>query len=397
MSPKLINSYSELKLPYRFLIFAVFFVILCAYWLSLDSPGAGTDILWRVSEGKYFLQGINPYDVFIGHIPIVDSWGKPATYSFISYIFVFPLTLINNTELILICYSCIDIFCLFAGVLFLNKIINKKLPAVSVLTLVTVAISLITLRHIFYLNYGIIAVFGLLLTVYAIPRKLNYLLIIGVFLVGLKPSLALPMCLYFIFCNYWRALFVTLTVYFILGLFMAIQLSTPLFELIEQLQKTQQFFSGNGFYRYEGILLFLRPWIMHKMVFIGLILSGAIFLYFRERLKDPIVGIILIITLSLSFFFNQEHAWSMAYPIIFYAAYLCTKIKTAVIPLIITMVFITVPSNYVVLEAAGYINYMNYHNILRFGLLIIAAFWLVSCKITKQLSVAEDKSKISIL
>lgn len=372
------------------LISIIFVLISREYWLEIKNPGSGVDILWRVTEARYFLLGINPYEVFTENISVIDSWGKPATYSFISYIFAAALSFLTNKHTILIFYSCIDVFCLFGGVYLINKILNKNLPTISLFTIGITCISLIKLGHLIYLNYGLISIFGLLLVFFAIPRKLNYLIVLGAFLVGLKPSIAILMCIYLIVGKYWRVLFLTTSVYLAIGLLSAHQLDTPLYVLIMQLQKTQEYFSNLGFYRFEGLLLFARPFIGHKMTFVGLMISVAIFMVYRRRIREPMVGVIIIIVLSLSFLFNQEHAWVMAYPIVFFAINAVTQNKLATIPLIILIAFLIVPSNYVAIEAAGYVNYMSYHNIIRFGLLIIAAYWLISY--TKKSRCIEDHS-----
>lgn len=103
-----INNFDYL-LPFNLVLFV------CTVYIYLNeiiNPGAGVDILWRVTEANYFLDGINPYDVFVGKREFNEEYGKPAAYAFSSYLLAAPFTLIKNKLAILAIYSFIDIYVL---------------------------------------------------------------------------------------------------------------------------------------------------------------------------------------------------------------------------------------------------------------------------------------------
>ena len=62
---------------------AMFCLPLAIYLYKFYLHAIGADLLWRITEAKYFLARINPYDVFTGVIPVISEFGaKPAIYSF---------------------------------------------------------------------------------------------------------------------------------------------------------------------------------------------------------------------------------------------------------------------------------------------------------------------------
>jgi hypothetical protein len=64
----------------------IFLLPLAIYLYKYQLQEMGADFFLRITEAKYFLAGINPYDVFMDFKPVVDAYGpKPAAYSFFSY------------------------------------------------------------------------------------------------------------------------------------------------------------------------------------------------------------------------------------------------------------------------------------------------------------------------
>ena len=74
----------------------------------------------RVSEARYFMEGINPFYVYIGEVEKIDRLGQPNAYSFISYILMIPFTYLENNLLIKILYSIIDVLMLSASMLMIS-------------------------------------------------------------------------------------------------------------------------------------------------------------------------------------------------------------------------------------------------------------------------------------
>ena len=83
----------------------------------------GADFFLRITEAKYFLAGINPYDVFMDLKPVVDAYGpKPAAYSFFSYFFAGLLTKITiSPQAQLFIFLCLDYLALLVGMALVIK------------------------------------------------------------------------------------------------------------------------------------------------------------------------------------------------------------------------------------------------------------------------------------
>lgn len=358
----------------------LFITILYAYWSEIVLEGAGVDILWRITESKYFLDGINPFDVFIGKKEVNIDYGKPAAYSFFSYFFAIPFIFIKNKVVVLAVYSIIDIFSFYASIRIIKYFFKSDSIVVEALTIIIALISMIQLGHIVCLNYGIISTFGLLLTLYGIERRKKFDILIGIFLLSLKPSLVIPLAIYFLISKRYKLLFSLILINFISILIVSIQVDTPPFELAQQLKQTQNYFANNGFYRWEGILLIFKNYIGDKITVVGMILTAIFIFIYKEKIKsNPINIFISVLTLSVSLYYNQEHSWSMAFPILGYCLYLLVEKDRYIMlfPLLLVVSFMVLPSGYIRYESAGFPNYMDYHNLVRFILLIFSSVWIM--------------------
>ena len=88
----------------------------------------GADFFLRITEAKYFLARINPYDVFMDLKPIVDAYGpKPAAYSFFSYFFAGLLTKITTSlQVQLFIFLCLDYLALVLGIVLFIKMNDQR-------------------------------------------------------------------------------------------------------------------------------------------------------------------------------------------------------------------------------------------------------------------------------
>lgn len=144
-------------------------IVFYFYYQQVIKQGVGSDILWRVAESKYFLKGINPYQ---GEKDKEIDLGTPAAaYAPTSYILNIPFALLNNNYSIVLIYSIIDIFCLYASLSLIRKKLGLRYSAVDPVIILITLVSLINLDHIRYLNYGIISLFGLVLALKSISES----------------------------------------------------------------------------------------------------------------------------------------------------------------------------------------------------------------------------------
>jgi len=357
------------------IIFSIItFALVCfVYYKEIGKEGAGVDILWRVTESKYYLKGINPFDVFSGNKAVEVNLGMPAAYAFASYLINIPFAILNDNYKILIFYSIIDIFCLYTGLKLIRQKLGIKYSIADPIIIIITLFSLLNLGHIECLNYGIVSVFGLILAIYSVYEKKIALLIIGIILISLKPSLLIP---FLVSCLILKKINIfALTVIINIGIliFSGWILDESIINLIKQLQETQMYFSRKGFYRWEGIFLILKNWFPVKMTILGIVASVIYIGFYKNKIENNFINeLIIITTTSLAFFYNQEHAWAMVYFGMGYCVYKIKDNKILVYPLILIIIFMWIPSQYEVIEKLGFIKYMHYHNLIRFVILIIA-------------------------
>jgi hypothetical protein len=371
----------------------IFLIVAYFYYVSAYRKGAGVDILWRVKETKYFLMGINPFDVLVGNVPINPDIGLPAAYAYVSYIAAIPFSFLSEKISILLLYSKIDILCLYAGIFLYRKIMGNKYSILDPLIILITLSSLVILEHINCLNYGVVSIFGLISTAYGITCKSLRYVLIGIFLVSLKPSLLLPLAIALCLSKNFKALCILIFINVLAISIVSLSVDTPIFTLSKQLQQTQYYFSDKGFYRWEGFFLFARDIIGRQITIVGIFCTTILCFFYRKKINnDPIILITLVIISSLCFFYNQEHAWAMAYPLIAYCFYNITNNKQVMFPLVFLILFMCVPSMYIYFESLGFDRYMALHNIIRFGSLFIAGLWIVRIRLkVQQSNVIKDK------
>jgi len=372
---------------------AIFFLIVYTYYISIYNKGAGVDMLQRIVETKYFLIGINPFDVMTGKAPVNPAFGIPAAYAYVSYIFAIPLSLISNKAASVFIFAAFDIFCLYAGLFLYRKLNELNYSIIEPLVLLVTLIAVVRLDHIVYLNYGIISTFGLILTIYGARYRNLLFIIAGVVLISLKPSLLLPLALALCFSNNIKLLFIILVINLLALMIVSVSVQTLALTLLKQLQQTQYYFSDQGFYRWEGLFLFARDFIGKRSTIVGFCATIMLLFCYRKKIAaDPIALIILVLTASLCFFYNQEHAWTMAYPILASAFFMLSRHKLVIFPLIFLILFMVLPSMYTYFESLGVSYYMPLHNLVRFSLLIVASRWLVEVRLREQELIHTNKS-----
>ena len=143
-----------------------------AYVYKIAYGEAGGDLLWRITEAKYFLRGINPFDEFVRHTKTVKDFGQiPAAYSFISYYFASALYLIApNDQSAIIAFAVIDVCALILGITLLIKYLGVSIRR-SLIVFPALLSSVFFWQHLAFLNYTVIATLGLILVVYGLSIK----------------------------------------------------------------------------------------------------------------------------------------------------------------------------------------------------------------------------------
>jgi hypothetical protein len=341
----------------------------------------GADFFLRVTEAKYFLARINPYDVFMDLKPIVDAYGpKPAAYSFFSYFFAGFLTKITPfSQAQLFIFLCLDFLTLVGGILLVKKMNNRfmDLPAEPfrpydrnwVLILV-LSCSTFFWQHVYFLNYTLISVFGLLLLAYGLSKQQTITPLLGMILIGLRPSLAIPVFIYLAVSKRWRIFSLAVIEYLLVLLFAAWILDVNPIVLVKQLSDTQRHFSDNLDYHHaEGILLSLKPYVGTYLTTVSALVAGLIMLRYRKYLSNPLISVVLITTCSVSLFYTQVHAWISVYPILLIALSIASTKKNFMMIVGLLIGFLIIPRLSGQIPEEYRYHYIVVHNLVRFGAL----------------------------
>lgn len=373
---------------------AMFCLPLAIYLYKFYLHALGADLLWRITEAKYFLARINPYDVFTGVIPVISEFGaKPAIYSFFSYFLGGLLTTVaalDRTQILI--FICIDFGALVAGVVLVNRLSYPSVAAHGWLPqqnlqnrilMLVLACSTYFWQHVYFLNYTLLSVLGLLLVLYSLSRRSLLTALIGMSLIGLRPSLAIPVFIFLVVGRQWKILTWSTLAYSLVLLLTAWWLRTSPLSLLQQLSEIQRYFSENlSFYHAEGALLILTPYLGPYMTPLSALITFLIMMHYRVYLSNPIVSLLLITACSVSLFYTQVHAWISIYPILLVALINRTAIRSLplVVPILIGFLILPRLSGYVA-EEYRY-QYLVIQNLVRFGALWYCVIRLINQVIT---------------
>jgi hypothetical protein len=394
------------KKKWCLLAYSVIFVLpLIVYLYKYSLHQIGADFLVRIAESKYFLARINPYEVFVGVKPLISAYGpEPAVYSFFSYIFAAALTKISNVSQIqLLIFIFVDFGSFLLGFFLLNKItqsyINNKTDSLKQAPKLILVLIFSTFfwQHVYFLNYTLVSMFGLILLIFGIFKKSWVAPLVGMALIGLRPSLAIPVFIYLFFGRHWKILCMSIVEYFGVLLFASWRLNTGPIELLKQLAEIQSHFSQNlGYYHAEGAFSILQPLLGSYMTVLSILMVCVIINRFRSYLSNPLVAIILISACSVSFFYTQVHAWISVYPILLIALIDGAKRNRLDLSILILIGWFLIPrlSSYVP-EMYRY-DYVVIYNLCRFGALWYAVLILVNRLINSDKNVVVHSNSTNV-
>jgi hypothetical protein len=373
------------------LLWLLMTMALCAAYAFQIYPVTGVDLAWRLTEARYFISGINPFDVFVDRSPMIQTFGqKPAAYSFFSYYFAAILNLVTDSFFIkTVIFGVFDIFAVIFGIQIAEKLIDSKHHYSMPLVIAVLLVSPFFWQQLWNLNYTFISIFGLTLLFLGINDRNNFFSLLGLILIGLKPSLAIPTFIYLFVTKRWNVLFLTIPVYLVLLLGAAYWINTNPISIITQLQETQRIFATQfGYHHSEGFFLFLRPLLLQQMTLFSVLVTGLVLMLSRKHIYDPLSGMILTVSLSTALFYNQVHAWPGVYLLLVYAVSLgLTKNVlsfrgqvTQWLPCLLLIIFIDMPRLASAFDEQYLEDYLSIHNIIRFGLLFLATFLLIQAR-----------------
>jgi len=214
---------------------------------------------------------------------------------------------------------------------------------------------------------------------YGLSKKQTIIPLLGMTLIGLRPSLAIPVFLFLAINQRWRILSLSIAVYFLVLLLSSWQLDVKPIELVKQLGDIQRHFSDNlNYYHAEGLLLSLKPFIGTNLTIVSTIVTGLVLVYYRKHLSNPLVSILLITACSVSLFYTQVHAWISIYPILLIALSSDANSKNDKIAIAILIGFLIIPRLSGQIPEEYRYHYIVVHNLVRFGALWYCVIHLVN-------------------
>jgi hypothetical protein len=352
-------------------------LVLSCYLVPISGGAGGEDLMLRISEARYFMAGINPYDVYTGKVPSSPELGHPNAYSFFSYYFASPFALLSSPFLQKSLFAIIDMIALTAGLVLTARMAAMRKHAAIPLVMAVLLLSPFFYQHVNTLNYNLIASLGVILVFHVLQAKTTWMAVVGVILLGLKPSLAIPtiMCLS-VFGN-WKLLVYPALSCLLLMVLVCLRIDTNPFEIVSELRSIQAGFS-NG--HTDGMFFLFKPAIGNYLLLLGLVLSAAVVLTCKARgLLNPRAGIVLSLSLGVSLFYNHVHAWIAVYPLLVFAtADLYRKRSWSTwIPFLLILMFLCLPRLAGIVDPPYRHLYVGVHNLVRFGALFFASAWLV--------------------
>ena len=376
----------ELYKKYYYKIYAAMIFIMFAFYIVMILEGYGQDLLLRVSESKYFIKGINPYDVFIGKVDRIHGYGMSHAYSFFSYYFASVFLLFENSIWQKIIYSIIDILSLVVGIYLVEEMACEERNLTGPITIFILLISVFFWKHVMSLNYTFIIALGLILTFYGIYKNSRLLGVFGVVILGLKPSFAMPVFIYLLFSKKWNILFYSVLCYGVTLICTSCIIDTNPLDILLQIKSTQARFTINNPYKLaytDGFFFFIKSLLGDKITAFGVLVTSAVIFLLRRYIIDPLSALILVTALGISLFYNHEHIWIIIYPLLIYSISRLFSNKIPLLPCILLLVFILTPRMARLVSPEYLYLYLAVHNIIRFGLLYVSAYLLIKNRLLK--------------
>lgn len=279
------------------------------YWIR---RGGGGDFYLRLAEARYFTLGINPYSVYIGAQPAIEGMGRPNVYSYVSYIFLSPLALLRLDVANAYVFMVFELILLIFLAVLLQKHFKSSWSSISV-GLALILCSVFFMQHIRTLNYNVVVATALLTSLWAVSRKRMLIFLATGFLVGLKPTVLIPL-LITLFLRGKRREGLALVVLLLTSLIaVCAYLTISPIEYMIQLSSTSEEWSKMSNLGLLSAALFLgiQPNTIVSVMLTSIVTMAA------TRLSDDtaINNYAIVAFASLAFFYNNVHAWIIVFPV----------------------------------------------------------------------------------
>jgi hypothetical protein len=353
------------------------------YMINGVLPEKGGDFFLRLAESHYFTLGINPYDIYTKAIPPMANIGQPNVYSFVSYIFLSPLTLLPANTAAVTVFVLMDLasFVLVARVLKTEGLSHHLSFPV---TFGVMMLSVFFIQHVWVLNYNVIVSSCLFIALWANRRGDWPVFLLAGFLVGLKPTVFIP---FFILLlargSFSRALTLAGTCAVAL-LLSGLHMDVSMLDYVKQLVSTAEGWSDVS---NNGVLSLLIMFGVSANVIYSIVGAGVFIFAVAFRTKGDLISDFGLCVLgSLMFFYNHVHAWVMVYPLLVVWVALYFRKESVLWPGLFLILFLIVPRLMSQYPEGAREWLIVGHNALRFGILaaVVGYYFVRAGRCTSQ-------------
>jgi hypothetical protein len=357
--------------------FGVVLLFLAYHLAAIALLKPAVDLGLRVVEARYVRARIDPFLVMTGVEPQLDSIGGTFAYSFVSYLLMLPLTFLDSHVTREIIFVVLEATLLAMSLVMVRLLAGSTPRRMFVALAVCLFGSVFFLQHVQNLNYSVTGAVAATLVFGSErlmrPRSQTMLGALGLVLLAVKPSFAIPVVLVLIARRRWSVL-VTGGSVLVLGLLtLSLWLDrNPIVLLLNTSATAERFNSG-----YENGLLFLF-WRFVDPVALpaSIIVTAVVVLLARRQVQDPVVALSVSLALGIALFFNQVHAWIAVFPLVMVAAVWSTENKDARRSMLLLLAFALVPRLLGAVPLEYRDAFMAVHNLVRFSILLAGVFLL---------------------
>lgn len=350
-------------------------LVLVAYHLAfIATPAPAVDLGFRVTESRYLLAGIDPFLVMSGKVPPIAGLGGANGYSFVSYILILPLTLLDTHVAREIAFVALEVSLVVVSLHLVGGFLGGTSRRMLVAVMVALLGSVFFLQHALNLNYAIIGASATVMALTANWYGRPWQGILGLILVGVKPSFAIPVVLVLLVRREWRVLLPAGAILGGLLVAVSFQLGRNPVDVLLSAASTADYWSTG----YEnGILAPVWALVAPVAVPLGIIASAGTVVLLRRRLADPVVALAVTFALGIGLFYNHVHAWTAVFPLVLVAAAWSDRSRDARWALVLLMGFMLVPRLVGAIPVEHRDLYIAVHNLVRFGVLFAGVALIV--------------------
>jgi hypothetical protein len=348
------------------LIVAALFIGYHIASIVLTQPAV--DLSLRVTESRYLVAGIDPYLIMTGDIEPLAGLGWTSAYSFVSYVLILPLTVMESHVARELTFVAFETMLLIVSLRLVGGLVGGISRRMLIALTVGLLGSVFFLQHVWTLNYAIVGASAAVMSLTAGRYGRRWQGVLGLVLIGVKPSFAIPVALVLLARREWRILLPASAILGGLLFVVALRLDRNPVSVLLSAASTADYWSTG----YEnGVLFPVWGLVAPVAVPLGVVLTAIVVFVLRARLSDPVIGLVVPLALGMGMFYNHVHAWTAAFPIVLVASAWSSESRDAMRALALLLAFMLLARLVGAVPVEHRDLYVAVHNLIRFGGLFV--------------------------